>query len=312
MAETALPFELEPEANKVPVPATKRQGEAHLKDCAPGKIIDVDPALCDVSSFNGRSAASADPMANKAFVEDIRARGQQVAAIVRPSEIPGRFEVVAGIRRLGAVRYLKTLDPTVTFKVEVRQLNDKEAWGVGQSENAHRKDITELERAKNWHHAKETLFGGSQSELAKHLGVDKSVVSRMIGLATLPPVITDLVSNPANLRAHFAEKLIPALNDEQRKEGMLGHAKNMRDNGVKLAPAELIRRLTMTEAEAEAFRAVSIKAGRQERQAIWQNKPNGSSQLIIKAMPPELSREERKGLLKDLSERLRLHIVGGE
>lgn len=310
MSDSPLPLNLAPEPDEpLRTSATAEPTRKPLpKGLTFGQIARLDPALCDVSPFNGRDAGNFNPIANQSLIDSIRERGQQVPAIVRSGTTAGRLEVVAGTRRLGAVRYLRAMDPEFTLLAEVRDLDDQQAWSLAETENADRQDITDLERAKNWKLAVENLFGGSQSALARSLGVDKSVVSRMISLATLPEVITKLVARPEGLRAHFAEKLAPHLKDEERRSEILGIAGNLAEAGVQLAPAELIRRLVLSPADAEAFRAVSIGAGRVERQAIWQRKPNGSSQIIIKPVPPELSREERKTLLKELTERLRVHI----
>lgn len=313
MAEIGFPFETthepaEPELDEAEVSATEVRS---LPDgFAYGQIVRIDPARCDICALNGRATAMFDPIANKSLVDDIRTQGQLVPAILRGSITEGRFELVAGTRRLGAVQSIRAFDPEVLLLAELRDLTDQQAWSVAEAENSHRKDISDLERARNWEQALETLFGGNQSALARALNVDKSVVSRALTLATLPEIITVLVVRPETLRMHFAEKIAPALKDEERRTAILGHAANLADNGVKLAPAELLRRLLLTGAEAEAFRPVPIKAGRQERQAVWQHKENGSSHLTIKPVPPELSREERKALIKELSERIRAHVEG--
>lgn len=313
MADNGLPFDNTPErAEPLLDDAEASAPEAgSLPDgFAYGQIARIDPALCDIFALNGRATATFDAIANESLIDDIRTHGQLVPVILRSSTSLGRFELVAGTRRLGAIRYLRAYDPQVTLLAELRGLTDQQAWSVAEAENAHRKDISDLERARNWQQALDTLFGGNQSALARSLNVDKSVVSRALTLASLPEVITALVVRPETLRMHFAEKIAPALTDEERRAAILAHAASLADNGVKLAPAELLRRLLLTGAEAEAFRPVPIKAGREDRQAVWQRKENGSSQLTIKPVPPELSREERKAFMSELSDRIRAHVEG--
>ncbi|HWK65714.1 MAG TPA: ParB/RepB/Spo0J family partition protein [Rhizobiaceae bacterium] len=270
----------------------------------------IAPLQCDVYPLNGRTAVPFDPIANSSLIASIRDHGQQVPVIVRPGREAGRYELIAGTRRLNVVRYLSAFDNTVTLLAEVRDLTDQAAWTLAQAENADRKDISQLERARNWQLALGQLFEGNQSAFARALRVDKSVVSRMLALAALPEEIHALVARPETLNVHFAEQLAPALNDPQRRKELLALAANFTEVDKKLAPAELVRRLLMTPAEVEAFRPVPIKAGRHDRQAVWQKKPNGTSQLTIRPIPEELSKEDRRALFKDLAARIKEHLAG--
>lgn len=273
-----------------------------------GQIVRIDPALCDICPFNGRANSVFDPTVNHALIDNIRNCGQQVPVILRAASAPERLELVAGTRRLGAVRYLRAFDSRITLLAEIRDITDQEAWTIAEAENADRSDMSQLERARNWRHALEKLFGGNQTAMAQSLGVDKSVVSRMIVLADIPGAILDLVVRPDTINVHFAEQLAPSLNDPDRRRELLALASNLADAGMKLPPAELARRLLLTPAEAEAFRPVPIKVGRHERQAVWRRKPNGSSQLTIRPIPEELSKEDRKRLCSVLVAKIREHI----
>ncbi len=308
---TSLPFENQ----LVPAKTSRENAEVFAKaeplpcsDVICGSIIRVDPSLCEIYPLNGRSDTPFDPIANASLIASVRDHGQQVPVIVREFQDAGRFELIAGTRRLGAVRYLRAFDTTVTLLAEVRELTDQDAWTLAEAENSDRKDICQLERARNWGQALAHLFDGNQSALARALGVDKSVVSRLLALAALPEEILALVTRPETLNVHFAEQLAPSLNDPGRRKELLALAASFADAGVKRPPSELVRRLLLTPAEAEAFRPIPIQAGRYERQAVWQRKPNGMSQLTIRPIPEELSKEDRKALLKRLTAKITEHF----
>ncbi|WP_298670942.1 ParB/RepB/Spo0J family partition protein [uncultured Sphingomonas sp.] len=273
-----------------------------------GQIVRVDPSICVPCSFNPRAGTAFDVGANHDLVESIRARGQQVPAIVRRGTDPNRLELVAGTRRHGAAMYLRTADPTFTLLVEIRDLSDVDAWRVAEVENAARMDLTDLQRARNWASALTTFFDGNQRELARSLGRDASVVSRMLMLANLPPVLLSVMRNPDRANAYFAETMAPALNDPARREIVLATATEFAARGIALAPAELARRLLLTPAEAEAFRPIAIAAGGVEKQAVWSRKPNGSCALTIRPIPAGMSAADRNALIQDLTVRIKAHV----
>lgn len=275
-----------------------------------GQVLRINPELCDLYELNPRAGVRFDPLANMPLIDSIREQGQQVPVIVRPSKIVGRYEVVAGTRRFGAVRYLQSKDPDALLLAEVRDLDDGSAWIVGEVENENRKDISEYERAKNWDAALTGLFHGNQTTQAKALGVDKSVVSRMLTLARLPDEIVQLVSRPEILRVRFAEQLASALRDPEKRSEILKYAVTLAEHGQKYAPAELARQLLLSGQEAEDFRPIKIPAGRYDGQAVWQRKSNGASHLLIRSPAADLTTKDRKALFEAVMARVKAHIEG--
>lgn len=275
-----------------------------------GILKEIDPRLCDPFQLNGRLQSLNRFSAISGLVESIREDGQQVPVVVRASKTAGRYEVIAGSRRAKAVRIINANGggPQRLLLAEILDLDDQAAWKLALAENAERKDISTYERALNWQQALVSLFASNQSELARALEVDKSVVSRMISLANLPKEIVDLVSRQEALSVHTAEQLGPALKDENRRKAILGFARNIAASGKKLSASELVRRLLLSPAEVEKFRPVALNAGRYDRQAVWQIRPNGSVQIIIGRIPEELSAKDRKALQKEIVSRLAEHL----
>ncbi|EDL49923.1 ParB/RepB/Spo0J family partition protein [Erythrobacter sp. SD-21] len=275
-----------------------------------GILKEIDPDLCDPFQLNGRLQAPIKFSAISGLVESIREDGQQVPVVVRVSSTSGRYEIIAGSRRAKAIRIINANGggPQRLLLAEVRDLDDKAAWKLASAENAERKDISPYERALNWQQALVSLFENNQAELARSLNVHRSVVSRMIDLANLPQEIVDLVSRPEALSVHTAEKLGPALKDTNRRETILGFARNIADSGKKLSASELVRRLLLSPSEVEKFRPVAMKAGRYDRQAVWQTRPNGSVQIVVRRIPEELSAKDRRALQKEIVSKLAEHL----
>ena len=278
-----------------------------------GVIRSLDPKSCSVFNLNGREQGPFNLAKHKRLIENIREHGQQVPVIVRRSSIAGKFQLIAGTRRLRAVEYLNATErKDRQLLAEVRELSDQEAWILAQAENSERTDISTLERARNWKSALHRLFDGNQTKFANSLGVHKSLVSRMLSLANLPEEIIALVANPDTLNVHFAEQLTPRLKDPNREKDLMALAKKFTDLGLKFPPSELANRLLLTPAQAEAFRPVPIKAGYMQKQAVWQIKPNGSVLISVKRVPEELSAKDRRALVKDISAKLTQHLIGAD
>ena len=273
---------------------------------APGILKEIDPGLCDPFQLNGRLQSPSNSAAISGLVESIREDGQQVPVVVRAGKTAGRYEIIAGSRRARAVNLINAngVGPQRLLLAEVLDLDDQAAWKLAVAENAERKDISAYERALNLRQALVSLFNDNQSELARSLKVDKSVVSRMIALANLPPEIVALASRPESLNAHTAAQLGPALNDPNRREEILKFAKSTAEAGTKLTSSELVRRLLLSPSDAEKYRPVAIKAGHNARQAVWRLKENGTVQITVRSIPEELSAKDRKALLKEISSKL--------
>lgn len=277
---------------------------------APGILKEIDPGLCDTFELNGRLQSPSKSSAISGLVESIREDGQQVPVVVRVSSTSGRYEIIAGSRRAKAIRIINANGGgrQRLLLAEVCDLDDKAAWKLAIAENAERQDISPYERALNWQQALVSLFDNNQAELARSLKVHRSVVSRMIDLANLPQEIVDLVSRPEALSVHTAEKLGPALKDANRRETILGFARNIADSGKKLSASELVRRLLLSPSEVEKFSPVAMKAGRYDRQAVWQMRPNGSVQIVVRRIPEELSAKDRRALQKEIVSKLAEHL----
>ena len=249
-------------------------GGADADYLAAGVIHYLDPKTCSVFDLNGREQGPFNLAKHKKLIESIREHVQQVPVIVRRSSREGRYQLVAGTRRLRAVEHLNAMErEDRQLLAEVRELSDQEAWILAQTENSERTDISNLERARNWKAALHQLFDGNQTKFSRSLGVHKSLVSRMLTLAGMPDEIIALVTNPDTLNVHFAEQLAPRLKDPIRGKDLMALAKQFTDSGLQFSPSELANRLLLTPAQAEAFRPVPIKAGRMEKQAVWRTSP---------------------------------------
>ena len=277
------------------------------KPRAPSQVISVDPNLCDIFPLNPRRDRGFVPREDSELLDSIRAGGQQVPVVARPSILSGRFEIVVGTRRLAAVREINKSGGALKIVAEVRQLEDDEAWLLAETENVGRKAVSPLAQAHSWSHACHRFYSGSQADMARALGVDKSVVSRSLALAQLPDVIIDLVKNRDSINLHFAAQLAPLLNDIQASGTLLALARSLVDQGIKLSPAEAVRRLVLDPEAADAAGPQAIYAG-DSRLGTWLIDAKGGGVLKLRPVPPEMKPSDRKALLRQIMAHIEAHL----
>jgi ParB family chromosome partitioning protein len=109
--------------------------------------------------------------------------------VVRPApDADGRFELIAGERRLRAVRSLGWKDvPTV-----VRDASDETLLVLALVENLQREALNALEEAEGYA-ALSNQFNMSQAEIAAAVGKSRSTVTNLLRLLRLPVSIRKLV-----------------------------------------------------------------------------------------------------------------------
>src|SRR3546814_10927509 len=66
---------------------------------------------------------------------------------------------------------------------------DEEAFRVSDVENRSRKDITDWERGIEYSRALAEFYNGSQNEMAEHLKISRSWLSRLLDVVRLPEAI---------------------------------------------------------------------------------------------------------------------------
>lgn len=141
----------------------------------PSAVEHVELARLDASPLNPASRSRPDPV----LVESIRELGLLQPIVVRP-KAGDRFDVLAGHRRLAAVRELGWLRvPALLFK------GTAAAGVVLLAENADRKDLDPLEEAAIVGALREQA---TQEQVAKGLGRSVFWVARRENLAQLSPL----------------------------------------------------------------------------------------------------------------------------
>lgn len=199
-----------------------------------------------------RRAFDADELA--ALSESIRENGLLQPVLVRPlASTPGRFELVAGERRLRAVTLLSWSE----IPAMVREVEDEILLILALVENLQREQLSPLEEAEGYQVLGDQ-HGLSHAEIAKSVGKSRPAVANMIRLLSLPISVRKLLE-VGDLSAGHARALL-AVEDSVRA-GELGRAAAREGWSV---------RETEQRAKAAGPRRKSSRAAKRDRDPVIQ------------------------------------------
>ena len=204
-----------------------------LARIASGKVVTdrtewVDPDRCRPWRLHNRDLDHLDENSCRDLIDAfLSAKKQRIPAIVRRlrDDPDYDFEIVAGVRRWWTVKWLRANHhPDFEYLVTVQHITDEEAFRVSDIENRSRKDITDWERAKEYARALQEFYGGSQSEMAAHLNISKSWLSRLLDVARLPDAIVAAFPDKHIITVRIARDLKPLTNDPKCLQLMIEEA----------------------------------------------------------------------------------------
>ena len=209
-----------PLRTSLPTDAVLASRSVALGELASGKLVTertlwVSAAQCRPWTHHNRDQALLTEGSCSDLIDSFKAEGRQrLPAIVRrlKDDPDFEFEIIAGVRRHWTVRWLNAHNyPDFQFLVTVQILTDEEAFRLADVENRARRDLTDLERARDYLKALGLFYGGRQKEMAERLHVDTAWLSRLLELARLPEGIVAAFGNPRLLRVEHAKQLAPLL-----------------------------------------------------------------------------------------------------
>ncbi|KKW90663.1 ParB/RepB/Spo0J family partition protein [Sphingobium chungbukense] len=272
-AATPAPAQEEIKAPEPPLSAPPVQGrpdrargttllgrESALARLASGEVRQVtqlllDPAKVRIWTGNARHQALLNEENCRELIDSIIAEGgQKVPAVVRRVEgDPDHdYEVIAGTRRHWSISWLRANSyPEMMFVAQVAQLDDEAAFRLADLENRARKDVSDLERARNYAEALKAHYGSHLTRMAERLKLSKGWLSKMIKVAGIPDPIIDAFASPADVLLKPAYALAQALDDAKAAPAIMAEAGRLaseqcalRAAGAILIPAsDVLKRL---------------------------------------------------------------------
>jgi len=194
--------------------------ESAIARVASGEVKQVtqfllDPSRVRVWPGNARSYQHLSEEGCRELIDSLIAEGgQKVPAIVRRVENDPAFdyEVIAGTRRHWAISWLRANSyPDMQFVAQVTALDDEAAFRLADIENRARKDVSDLERARNYADALKAHYGDHMTRMAERLRVSKGWLSKMLKVASIPDTVIAAFASPADVQLKPAYALAQAL-----------------------------------------------------------------------------------------------------
>ncbi|WP_029623158.1 ParB/RepB/Spo0J family partition protein [Sphingomonas elodea] len=208
--------------------------ESALARVASGEVRQVtqlllDPAKVRIWPGNARVYGDLTEENVRELIDSIVAEnGQKVPAVVRRIEGDPQheYEVIAGTRRHFAISWLRANSyPDMQFVAQVAQLDDEAAFRLADLENRARKDVSDLERARNYAEALKAHYGNHLTRMAERLKLSKGWLSKMIKVAGIPDAVIAAFASPADVQLKPAYPLAQALDDKAAAKAILAEAK---------------------------------------------------------------------------------------
>lgn len=216
--------------------------ESALARVASGEVRQVTQLLLDPSKVriwpgNARRYDSLTEASCADLIDSILAEGaQRVPAIVRRVEGDPTYdyEVIAGTRRHWTIAWLRANNyPDMAFLAQVHDLDDESAFRVADVENRARKDVTDLERARNYAQALPAYYGNHLTRMAERLKLSKGWLSKMVKVAGLPDDVVAAYPSEAEIKLKPAYPVAQALTDEDQHFKIIAKAKSLSEEQQK-------------------------------------------------------------------------------
>lgn len=188
-----------------------------------GKRLPVDFIIANRA--NPRRTFDEDQL--EELTNSIREKGVMSPLLVRPTDDPNIFELIAGERRWRASQRAGLHDVPVI----IRDVDDKEALELAIIENVQRADLNPLEEALGYAQLIEQ-FDYTQQDLAQVIGKSRSHVANTLRLMKLPTDVREMVAS-GTLTAGHARTLITV-------EDPAALAREIVDRGLSVREAEAL------------------------------------------------------------------------
>lgn len=142
------------------------------------------------------------------LINSIKQKGVLQPILVRRTQAPNTYEIVAGERRWRAAQAAKLHQVPVVIK----ELNDAEALQIALIENIQRENLNPIEEALGYQRLI-AEFQHSQDQLAEAVGKSRSLVANTLRLLTLPKSVQAMLED-GRLTTGHARALIATTDPE--------------------------------------------------------------------------------------------------
>ena len=279
-------------------------------------VLRLDPKRVRASEFANRHERSLDP-SDPAFIalkDDIRRRGQLDPIRVRPlAGVPGHdYEIVYGHRRHAVAL---ALDGELDGGFRVLALLDASAADAREhvlkmhSENFARSDLSPYEYGQMYASWLDAGCFKTQGEIAAAVGLDQSVISTYVRIATLPDAVLAAFGDPRGIALRWARDLAAALKAAEPR--VLAAAAEIAVRPAPRDPQAVLRELVAAVAPRREARAAKSETVKVRGKTLYTMRQRGDGlalkfgSLVDKALAAEARDELKEHLTRWLTKRVK-------
>lgn len=201
----------------------------------------LDLGVIEANPFQPRKHFDEEQIADLA--DSLREHGMLQPLVVR--RVDGRFELVAGERRLRAAQSLDWQ----RVPIQVRDVDDRQTAELALVENLQRSDLNAIEKATSFQRYLRD-YDCTQEELARRVHINRATVANLVRLLDLPEAVKKMVVD-SELTPGHARALLSLPADQQTK-----HAGRVAKEGLSVRKTEQLVQDFAAAAEDETLRVV--------------------------------------------------------
>jgi ParB family transcriptional regulator, chromosome partitioning protein len=279
-------------------------------------VLRLDPKRVRASEFANRHERSLDPQ-DPAFValkDDLRRRGQLDPIRVRPlAGMPDQdYEIVYGHRRHAVAL---ALDGELDGGFRVLALLDASAADAREhvlkmhSENFARSDLSPYEYGQMYASWLDAGCFKTQGEIATAVGLDQSVISTYVRIATLPEAVLTAFGDPRGIALRWARDLALALKTGESR--VLAMAAEIAARPAPRDPQAVLRELVSAATPRREARAAKTETVKVRGKTLYTMGQRGDGlvlkfgSLVDKGLAAEARDELKEHLTRWLTKRVK-------
>lgn len=192
--------------------------------------IRLKPSECSIWPGNARNYAALSFERCETLIDSIREEScnREPVVVRRTPGADKPYELIVGTRRHFSISWLHANNHSeIDLIARIEGLDDEAAFRLADLENREREDVTDLERARNYHHAVETYYGGVRTRMAERLAIPKQNLHNLLQLAELPDAIVAAFADAGDIKIRHGMRLSPLLKDPRLRESIVGVAADL-------------------------------------------------------------------------------------
>jgi ParB family chromosome partitioning protein len=244
-------------------------------------VVKLDPGRVRQSRWKNRDELS---FATKAYA-DLKQEISDAGGNVQPIKVrrvtkedggEQEYEVVFGRRRLRAC-----LELGLAVNAVIEDMNDMTLFIEMERENRNREDLSPWEQGVMYKHGLDAGLFPSQRQMASALGVNLSMLSTSVRLASLPVEVVEAFPSPLEIQFRWAQPLLEAL--EKDAVRVTSAAQELVRVSPRPSSKEVLNRLVNASAGARevTVNRMDISAGGRVVGTIEQNKKGAISLKVV-------------------------------